>query len=178
MSPPGGSPLPAALCPVSILQQQASPGGACLPALLGLRVADPPPVSMLLWIQRELSGAALWTCLRFSVRDLPGQQYSREVSLQRSASRRVCIVVRLKKRKQIQLKAGTTKCLDVIYYLKETDDIFFVHQLTDCRSSIQDLCYSTQAITSFLIHDIDVESSIFPPTFSGAFPWRSSASGH
>lgn len=67
---PGGSPVPTALCPVSLLKQQASARGACFPSLPGLCVADPTPVPVLLWVQWELSAAALRTRLRFSVWDL------------------------------------------------------------------------------------------------------------
>lgn len=78
---PGGSSIPAALRPVSLLKQQTSPRGSRLPALLGLCVADSSPVSMFLWIQRELPGAALWAFLCFSVRYFLVQQRSREVHL-------------------------------------------------------------------------------------------------
>lgn len=76
---PGGSPIPAALRPVRILQQQASPRSASFPSLPGLCVADPPPVPMLLWVQRILSSAALRTRLCFSVWDLFGELHSWEV---------------------------------------------------------------------------------------------------
>lgn len=76
---PGGSPILAALRPVRILQQQASPRGTGFSSLPGLCVADPPPVPMLLWVQRILSRTALRTCLCFSVWDLFGELHSWEV---------------------------------------------------------------------------------------------------
>lgn len=76
---PGGSPFPAALRPVRILQQQASPRGTSFSSLPGLCVADPPPVPLLLWVQRILSRAALRTCLCFSVWDLFGELHGWEV---------------------------------------------------------------------------------------------------
>lgn len=75
----GWSPFPAALCPVCLLQQQASPWGPCLSSLPGLCVADPSPISLLFWIQREFLGTAFRTRLRISVWDILGQQCSWEV---------------------------------------------------------------------------------------------------
>lgn len=90
---PGGSSVPAALRPVSLLQHQASPRGTSFPSLPGLCVADPSPVPVLLWVQWELPAAALRARLRFSVWDLFRELHSWEVKQDICSLRQIRFII-------------------------------------------------------------------------------------